>query len=118
MQDFDLEPQEPKIIKTQDENGEIHNFELIDVINVDEQEYGLLIHLDEDEKHCACGCECTDEEDEEDEVIIMRLSKQDDAYTFESIENDEEFDRVVNYLENESDFIFEDDEEEEEKEEE
>ena len=107
MQDFDLEPTEPKIIKTQDENGEIHNFELIDVLNVDDQEYGLLVYLDEKEKT---------EEDEEDEVIIMRLSKQDDAYTFETIENDDEFNKVVSYLENESEYVFDEEAEEEEKE--
>ena len=90
MQDINFEETESKIIKTQDENGEIHNFELVDIINLDGQDYGLLIHLD--------GQEETDE-DKEEEVVIMRLSKQDEAYTFETIEDDDEFNKVISYIE-------------------
>lgn len=96
------EEMETRIIKTQDENGQIHNFELIDVINVDDQDYGLLVHLDEEGKH-QCECESEEDEDDEEEVVIMRLMRQDDAYTFETIEDDDEFDRVVSYLETEGD---------------
>jgi len=99
MSELENDQMEPRIIKTQDENGEIHNFELIDIINVDNQDYGLLVYLDEEGKH--------GDEDEE-EVVIMRLSKEDDAFTFETIEDDDEFDRVVSYLETEEE---EDDEE-------
>ena len=92
MQDINFEETESKIIKTQDENGEIHNFELVDIINLDGQDYGLLIHLDDQEE--------TDEnKEEEDEVVIMRLSKQDEAYTFETIEDDDEFNKVISYIE-------------------
>jgi len=98
MQDINFEETESKIIKTQDENGEIHNFELVDIINLDGQDYGLLIHLD--------GQEETDE-DKEEEVVIMRLSKQDEAYTFETIEDDDEFNKVISYIEAEE---LEDDE--------
>lgn len=91
------EEMETRIIKTQDENGQIHNFELIDIINVDNQDYGLLVHLDEEGNH-----ECEDEDDEE-EVVIMRLIRQDEAFTFETIEDDDEFDRIVSYLETEED---------------
>ena len=98
-----VESMEPRIIKTQDENGEIHNFELIDVLHLDDQDYGLLIYLDGKE-----------EEAEEEEVIIMKLHKQDDAYTFETIENDEEFNKVVSYLETEGELEFDEEDEEEE----
>ena len=99
-----VESMEPRIIKTQDENGEIHNFELIDVLHLDDQDYGLLIYLDGKEE---------DAEAEEEEVIIMKLHKQDDAYTFETIENDEEFNKVVSYLETEGELEFEEEDEEE-----
>jgi len=106
MQDFDVESMEPKIIKTQDENGEIHNFELIDIINIDEQDYGMLVYLD------GTG-EASNEEVDEDEVIIMKLNRQNDAYTFETIENDEEFNKVVNYLEEHGELEFDEEDEEE-----
>ena len=50
QEEFDLEQIEPKIIKTQDENGEIHNFELIDIIHLDNQDYGLLVYMDENKE--------------------------------------------------------------------
>jgi uncharacterized protein YrzB (UPF0473 family) len=87
------EEMESRIIKTQDENGEIHNFELIDIINIDNQDYGLLVYLDEEGKH--------PEDEDEEEVVIMRLKKENDAFTFETIEDDDEFDKVVSYLETE-----------------
>ncbi len=86
----DMEFNGPKIIKTQDENGEIHNFQMVDIVNIDDQEYGLLIYLDEEE-----------ESEDEEEVIIMRLSKVDDTYNFETIEDDEEFNKVVSFIESE-----------------
>jgi len=84
-----------RIIKTQDENGDIFSFELIDVLELDGQEYGLLAYLGEEGEN-------PENEDDEEEVVIMKLSKSDDSYTFETIEDDEEFNKVVSYLESES----------------
>ena len=91
-----------RIIKTQDENGEMHVFELIDILELDGQEYGLLAYVGQDEA-------LSEDEENEEEVVIMRLSKQDDSYTFETIEDDDEFNKVVSYLESET----EDEDEEE-----
>ena len=85
-----------RIIKTQDENGEVHSFELIDILEFEGNEYGLLAYMGEE------GKPASEEDEEEEEVIIMRLSKTDDSYTFETIEDDEEFNRIISYLESES----------------
>ncbi len=86
--------EQSKIIKTQDENGQVYNFELIDIMELDGQEYGLLVYLDENK---------TEEKDEqEEEVVIMKLSKEDDSYTFETIEDDKEFEKIIAYLESEN----------------
>jgi uncharacterized protein YrzB (UPF0473 family) len=85
---------ENNVIKTVDENGKEHNFELVDVVVVDEQEYGLLLYLDEDKE----------ENEEEEEVVIMRLYKENDEYTFETIEDDEEFNKVVDALSYDEEF--------------
>lgn len=98
----EMENMEPKIIKTQDENGEIHNFELVDIINIDDKEYGLLVYIDENPS-----------EDEEEEVIIMKLNKEGDAYTFETIEDEDEFNKVVEYIETEAGYEFDDEDEKE-----
>ena len=41
-----------------------------------------------------------EEEDSDDaELVLMRLEKDDEEYIFETIEDDEEFDRVSEYIE-------------------
>jgi uncharacterized protein YrzB (UPF0473 family) len=97
------ENMEPKIIKTQDENGELHNFELLNIVKVDGQDYGLLVYVDEEEKE--------DDDDEEEEVVIMRLSQENGTYVLETVEDDNEFDKVLEYLETEMGFEAEEDDE-------
>lgn len=87
--------EEKRIIETVDENGNNIKFQLFDIIEFEDKEYALLISAD------------ANEEDEE-EIIIMRLLQEGDEYTFETIEDDEEFERVSEYLEN----IDEDEDEE------
>lgn len=83
-----------RIIETIDDEGNVVKFELVDIVLVEEDEYGVLMPLDI-------------EDDEENEAIIMRLKKVDDDFIFEYIEDDEEFQRVVDAieeLENDEDF--------------
>lgn len=75
---------EDQIIETLDENGNVVKFELFDIVEVDEKEYALLLPA---------------EEDDADEVVLMRLKKEGDEYLFETIDDDEEFDKVANYVE-------------------
>ena len=83
---------EDQIIETVDENGNVVKFELFDIVEVDEKEYALLLPV---------------EEEESDEVVLMRLSKDGEEYLFETIDDDEEFEKVATYVEN-----MDDDEEE------
>lgn len=76
---------EDQIIETIDENGNLIKFELFDIIEVDEKEYALLLPV---------------EEEEAEEVVLMRLSKDGEDYLFETIDNDEEFEKVAAYVEN------------------
>ena len=76
---------EDQIIETVDENGKVVRFELFDVVEVDEQEYALLLPV---------------EAEENDELVLMRLTKDGEEYLFETIEDDEEFDKVATYVEN------------------
>ena len=86
---------EEQIIETVDENGNIIKFELYDIVEVDEQEYALLLPVEA-------------EAGEEDELVLMRLTKDGEDYLFETIDDDTEFDKVAEYVEN-----LEDEEEEE-----
>ena len=75
---------EDQIIETIDENGNVIKFELFDIVEVDEQEYALLLPV---------------EEEESSEVVLMRLSKEGEEYLFETIDDDEEFEKVAAYVE-------------------
>lgn len=73
-----------QLIETIDEDGNVVNFELLDIIVFEEKEYGLLLPKDEN----------TDD----NEVVLMRLSKEGEEYIFEVIEDDDEFNSVVEYI--------------------
>lgn len=78
--------EERQLIETVDENGKVVNFELFDIIEFEEKEYALLLPAESN--------------DDMDEVVLMKLSKDGEAYVFEVIEDDEEFNKVAEYIEN------------------
>lgn len=80
---------EDNIIETIDEDGEVIRFELFDVIEFEEKEYALLLPV---------GVE-VDEDSDESEMVLMRLVKDGEDYSFETIDDEEEFERVSDYLE-------------------
>ncbi|HEY9746493.1 MAG TPA: DUF1292 domain-containing protein [Oculatellaceae cyanobacterium] len=84
---------ETDIVETTDEDGTVHIFEKLQELEVDGQDYALLIYKGNEYKEEA-------PEDEEEEVVVMRLSYEDGQEVFEAIEDEEEFERVVSYIEN------------------
>lgn len=88
------EDMEEQLIETVDEDGNVINFELIDIVQVEDDEsikdneYALLLPVDEN----------GEERDEEKEVVLMKLIKDGEEYIFEAIEDDAEFDKVVEYI--------------------
>ena len=76
-----------QIIETVDEQGNKVSFELLDIVTVEDIEYALLIPVEKSEN------------EEENEVLVMRLKKDGEDFTFEAIEDDEEFDKVAQYIE-------------------
>ena len=92
---------EDRLIETIDENGNVITFELYDIVEVDEQEYALLLPTDDEE----------DADDEDAEIVLMRLSKNGEDYLFETIEDDDEFNRVAAYVESLDEGIEEEEEE-------
>lgn len=78
--------EEKQLIETVDEEGNVVNFELFDIVEFEDKEYALLLPVNTDSV-------------EEDEVVLMRLTKDGEDYLFEAIDDDEEFDRVSEYIE-------------------
>ena len=64
-----------QLIETVDENGNVITFELYDIVEVEEQEYALLLPTDS-------------QAGEEDELVLMRLTKDGEDYLFETIDDD------------------------------
>ena len=73
-----------RLIETLDEDGNLVKFELFDVVVVDDKEYALLLPVDDED---------------EEEVVLMRITKDGEEYLFETIDNDEEFEKVAAYVE-------------------
>lgn len=82
--------EELQVIKTVGENGEEIELKLLDIVNVNNVDYALLLPADE-------------EADEEAEVVLMRLIKEGDEYLFETIDDDNEFNEVAKILAEEED---------------
>ncbi len=81
-----MENEEKQIIETIDEEGNVINFELYDIVEVDNQEYALIFPADDDE------------DSEDSEILLMRLVKEGENYLFEKIEDEEEFNKVEEYI--------------------
>lgn|SRR5574344_232058 len=80
---------ENKIIETLDEDGNVIQFELLDIVEFENNEYALLLPVEQEDE---------DDNDEETEVVLMKLSKINEEYVFYAIDDDAEFDRVVDYV--------------------
>ena len=74
-------------IETVDEEGNKVSFELVDIVTVDDVEYALLLPTEKED------------DEEEGELLVMRLKKDGEEFSFEAIEDDEEFDKVAAYIE-------------------
>ncbi len=85
--------EEKQLIETVDELGNTVKFELFDIIEYEDKEYALLWPEDRAE--------------DDDEVVLMRLIKDGEDYIFEAIEDDDEFQKVSEYIENLDDDIDE-----------
>ncbi len=104
-------PDEESIITLVEEDGKERDYAIDEIIEIDEAKYAVLIPV-----------ECFDEDEEDDceEAIIMKyeVDEKGDEY-LSDIEDDEEYERVIEALEefDEDDYDYDDDEDEDEDEE-
>ena len=82
--------EENNITEITDEDGSTIKCELYDIIEFEEKQYALLVEVD------------ADESEEEPELVLMRLIENGDSdeVFFETIDDDDEFERVQAYIEN------------------
>ena len=72
------------IIETVDEQGNPIKFEMINMIEFDGKDYALLMPYGENKS---------------EELVLMEIIKDGEDYSFAMIEDDEEFERVSDYIE-------------------
>lgn len=73
------------LIEITDDDGTVIKCELYDIIEFEGKQYALLVE--------------TDSEDEEPEVVLMRYTEEGEESYFETIDDDEEFEKVSEYIE-------------------
>lgn len=97
---------ENEIIELTGENGDTIKAEYLDTVLVDDNEYVVLLPLDE--HHCDECDEC------ESEVIIMRIEKDGDEEYLVPVEDDDELEKAFEAFQEQIDEYddFEDEEEE------
>ena len=76
-----------QLIETFDEEGNKVSFQLLDIVTVDDVEYALLLP------------ENNTSNNGENEVLVMRLKKDGEEFLFEVIEDDNEFNKIAQYIE-------------------
>ena len=78
--------EESNIIEITDDEGHVLKCELYDIIEFEGGQYAILIDAET--------------EDENPEMVLMRYTEEDGESYFETIEDDKEFERVSEYIEN------------------
>lgn len=74
------------LIEITDDEGNVIKCELYDIIEFENQQYALLTEADSEE--------------DEPEVVLMKYTEEGEDSYFETIDDDDEFERVSNYIEN------------------
>ena len=83
-----VEDLEEQVITLEGEDGHSYVCRILGLFEYEEKEYALLLNMGEAGK----------EESEEPSTVVMQLITKDDQAVFRTIENDEEFERVINYV--------------------
>jgi uncharacterized protein YrzB (UPF0473 family) len=79
--DHDHEHEDEEVIVLTDEDGNEHEFTIVQVIKVDEKDYAILLPLQGEE--------------EAEEAVILRIDQENGEDVLVEIENEEEFERVA-----------------------
>jgi hypothetical protein len=110
-----------ELIETTDEAGMVHYFEKVEEVDFEDKRYAVLIYRGNEQEGLRGIGEDNDDDDSEptehvhgegpshnheddggyeEEVVLMRILKEDGADVYEAIEEDDEFNRVLTFIEN------------------
>lgn len=91
--------QDETLITLEGDDGNSYSCQLIDVFEFEKQEYALLLKNPEAGQDGKETKKIKKDEPEEGSLVVMRLIQRDDQCIFQTIEDDQEFDRVITYIE-------------------
>jgi putative Holliday junction resolvase len=77
--------EEKNLVELSDEEGNVTNCEIYDIVEFEDKTYAMLLPVDSDE--------------EEPELIVLEYVEEGEEGTFVSIEDEDEFNRVCDYIE-------------------
>jgi len=86
-----VEDLEEQVITLEGEDGHSYVCRILGLFEFEEKEYALLLNMGEAGK-------AEEEGGDEPSTVVMQLITKDDQAVFRTIENDEEFDRVIAYV--------------------
>lgn len=87
---------EENIIVLEGEDGNSYECQFINRFEFEGNDYALLVKRAEEGEE---GDEDDDEEDEDSTLVIMRIFQRGSDFVFQTIETDDEFNRVVAFVE-------------------
>ncbi len=82
-----MSEQEQNYVEICDENGEVTKCEVYDVVDFEEKTYALLLPLD------------SEDDSEEGELIVLEYIEEGEESFFQNIDDEDEFNRVCEYIE-------------------
>ena len=86
--------EEQNFVELCDEDGNITKCEVYDIVDFENKTYAMLLPLDE-------------ENEEDPELIVLEYIEEGEECFFQNIDDEEEFDRVCEYIESLADSVEE-----------
>ena len=89
-----MQNEELNLVELSDENGNVTSCEIYDIVEFEDKTYALLLPVG-------------DESEEDPELIVLEYIEEGEEGTFVSIEDEDEFNRVCDYIESLADEVEE-----------
>lgn len=89
-----MSEEEMNLVELSDEEGNVTKCEIYDIVEFEEKTYALLLPLE-------------DENEEDPELIVLEYVEEGDEASFVSIDDEDEFNRVCDYIESLADEVEE-----------
>lgn len=89
-----MSEEEMNLVELSDEEGNVTNCEIYDIVEFEGKTYAMLLPVD-------------DESSEDPELIVLEYVEEGEEGTFVSIEDEDEFNRVCDYIESLADEVEE-----------